>query len=210
LAASAPAQPQKVPGPPVDPVPLLAPEEAQALAPYLTKDFTLTAAIEVHNELTGFGTFFGTVWRVEPNGEWTITRIYQTKPYLIGKGKLPKIKILDLARKLYAYDPLSLPNVGKPIVNPHVVTVAFGPKTSVLTFGVDQKLPPTALDNLVQPVTPGGPYVVGNLPTTKVIPPLDPLTRYAGMEWALRGLIQPNLGVIVSVPERLKQMGHPD
>jgi hypothetical protein len=203
LAAPAVAQPPLV-------LPKLKPEEIKLLAPYMTPDFQLTAALEVHDELTGFGTFFGTVWRIEPDGAWTITRILAKQTLVIGQGRISKVKIYELAKKLAIADPLSLPNIGTPVVNPHVVTIFFGPKASALTFGVDEKLTPTKLSDLAQPVTPYGPYVTGkNVPVGVAIPPLSPLTRYAAIQWAMRDMIQPNLGVDLVLPERLKQLMQP-
>jgi hypothetical protein len=197
--------------PPADALPKLTPEEEKLLEPYLTKDFNLTAALEVRDELTGFGTFFGTIWRIEADGGWTITRILQQKPILIGEGKLNKKQIYELAKRLYVYDPLSLPNLGKPIVNPHVITTSFGPKSSAFTLGVDQKLAVTTLQDAQKPVSEFGPYVTGKgVQVGVVIRPLEPATRYAGIQWAVRGLIQPNLGVDLALPERLKQLGHPE
>ncbi len=204
LAAGISAQP--APEPPLK----LSPEEQQLLGPYLTNDFTLKASYEVRDELTGFGTFYGTIWRVETDGAWTITRIIEKKPLLIGKGQLSKKEIYELAKRLAVYDPLSLPSIGKPLVNPHIVTIYYGPKVSALTFGVDQKLTPTKLQDLTQAVSPGGPYVVGKTPVGPAVPPLDPLTRYAGLHWALRNMIQPNLGVKIDIPDRLKQLMQPD
>src|SRR5438477_12642872 len=93
LTTLAPAQPPEK-------LPKLTVEEEQVLAPYLTKDFTLTSPLEVRDELTGFGTFYGTIWYIEPNGNWTITRIIEKKPILIGQGQLSKKKIYELAKKL--------------------------------------------------------------------------------------------------------------
>jgi hypothetical protein len=193
-------------------LPKLTPQEQKFLAPYLNfKDLTLTSSLEVRDEFTGFGTFFGTIWRVESNGAWTITRILQNKPILIGQGQLDKKNIVELARKLAAYDALSLPSGGlPPIVNPHVVTVTFGPNRAVLTIGVDQLLAPTQLENLVVTTTPLGAYMTGkDVPVTKVIPPLPPVARFSGLETVVRDLIQPNLGVELNLPLRLQQLGHP-
>jgi hypothetical protein len=197
--------------PEADTLPKLTAEEEKRLEPYLTKDFNLTAALEMRDELTGFGTFFGTIWRIEPDGAWTITRILEKKPILIGEGKLSKKQIYELSKRLYVYDPLSLPNLGKPFVNPHVISSSFGPKTSEFTLGVDQKLALTRLEDVLKPVTDLGPYVTGKgVQVGTVIQPLEPATRYAGIQWAIRGLIQPNLGVNLMLPERLKQLGHPE
>ena len=77
LAAFAAAQPP-------EPLPKLTEEEVNLLAPYLTKDFFLTGPLEVRDELTGFGTFYGTIWNIQPNGAWTITRIIENFGYVIG------------------------------------------------------------------------------------------------------------------------------
>jgi hypothetical protein len=187
-------------------------EEQQLLAPYLTNDFKLTAPLEVRNELKGFGTFFGTIWRIEVDGYWTITRILENKTFLIGKGQLNKDQIFVLAKALVVFDPLTLPSNGlPPLVNPHELSVSFGGKFAFYILGVDQKPAPTKTPPLVTvPVSPVAPYEVGpGFPIKKVVPPLGIFTRFSGLESTVRGLIQPNLGVKFNLPDRLKQLGHP-
>ncbi len=196
---------------PPEPLPKLTPAEQKLLTPYLTPEFQLTAPLEIRDELTGFGTFFGTVWRIETNGDWTIKRILAREVTVIGKGTLTRKQIYLLAKRLAVYDPLSLPDLGRPVVNPHELTVFYGPKTSLMTFGVDQMLPVTRLDDLKVSVAPQGAYVTGvAVPTGVIIPPLSAPTRYAGIEWAVRELIKPNLGVKMALPDRLRQLGHPE
>ena len=77
---------------------------------------------------------------------------------------------------------MGLPNVGQPRVNPHVVTVAYGPQSSTLIFGVDQKLTP------VNPAQPA-PDFIG---------------RYSAVLSAVRGLIEPHIGPEPPLPRRLK------
>jgi hypothetical protein len=130
------------------------------LEKYLTKDGKLTSAVEVRNEKKGFGTFYGTYWRIEPEGDWQVTGIYLNKPYATAVGKLTKAEVKDLAKILAVFDPQTLPSAGQPLVNPHVTTVIFGGNQAQLTFGVDQVLP-----NVV--VTPPPEVVPVPLPAVK-------------------------------------------
>lgn len=204
LSTSAPAQIV------VEELPKLTQEEEKLLAPYLTKDGFLTGTLEVRDELTAFGTFYGTIWRIEPNGSWTITRFLAKNPILIGKGQLSKRQIREVAQRLLPFDPLSLVNIGEPLVNPHVITVSFGPNSASWILGVDQLAPIVTLEDLKIPVSALAPYVVSKTPPApKGTLVVNPITRFAGIETIAKGMIQPNLGVQLDLPERLKQLGHP-
>jgi hypothetical protein len=158
----------------------VAPEDK--LARYLTRDGRLTAPLTVRDEERGFGVFWGTVWTVNQDGSWTSSRIERNIPYARGQGKLTADELKKLAKVLAEADPLTLPNVGQPVVNPHVVTVSFGPQTASLTFGVDQKLTP------VNPAQPA-PDFIG---------------RFSAVQSAVRSLIEPRLGPEPPLPRRLK------
>ncbi len=113
----------------------------EKLAKYLTPKGLLTSPLQVRNEKKGFGIFFGTIWYVQPDGQWTSTRIFRNKPSLRGKGKLNQEELLNLAKALAENEALTLPSLGRPLVNPHVLTIQFGGNTAYLTFGVDQQVP---------------------------------------------------------------------
>jgi hypothetical protein len=138
---------------------------------YLTAKGHLTTPLELRNEKKGFGIFFGRTWRVEPDGSWTATQTYQNQPRLRGQGKLEKKDLKKLAEALADADALSLPSVGRPVVNPHVVSIAFGPNQAVMTFGVDRRLPVT------DPLQAG----------------LSVDARYGAIQTAVMGLIEPHL-----------------
>src|SRR5207249_673372 len=115
-----------------------------------------------------------------------------------------------LARALFIFDPLTLRDVGRPVVNPHVVTISYGPNKGAFTFGVDQIAPFIKVENLKPPANPLEPYVISQNPLPPAGPlVVDPITRYSGIESTLKAMIQPNLGVQAELPERLKQLGHP-
>jgi hypothetical protein len=108
------------------------------LADYLTPDGNLRSPLEVRDEKKGFGTFAGTVYRVEPGGQWSITRIIRNQLIPDNQGLLTKTELRKLAGALLEFDMLTLPSAGRPLVNPHVMTISYGPRQAVLTFGVDQ------------------------------------------------------------------------
>src|SRR5262249_38807706 len=108
------------------------------LKDYLTPDGQLTATLEVRNEKKGFGVFYGRVWRIEPHGTWVAFQIYRNERTIRGQGKFDKKTLRKLAEALAENDPLTLPNVGRPVVNPHVTTVIYGTNRVEKTFGVDQ------------------------------------------------------------------------
>jgi hypothetical protein len=114
------------------------PVKDDRLKEYLTPDGKLRASLEVREEKKGFGTFAGMVYHIEPDGKWTITEIFRNVPTPRGQGQLSPKDLKRLAGALLQYDLLNLPNVGRPKVNPHVLTISFGGKQAVLTFGVDQ------------------------------------------------------------------------
>jgi hypothetical protein len=150
------------------PAQLPAAGQPDPLAAYLAPDGRLRAPLEVRDEKKGFGVFAGMVYRVEPDGRWTVTEIVRRQPYLRGQGQLPREDLKKLAQALARYDLLSLPNVGRPNVNPHVLTIVFGGRAVELTFGVDQvAVAPDPAD-----------------------PTPDLVGRYGGISGAVRGLLQ--------------------
>jgi hypothetical protein len=115
-----------------------APPQEKSLKDYLTDDGKLRAPLEVRDEKKGFGTFAGQVYRVAPDGAWSITEIFRRQPTLRAQGVLSAKELKKLASVLLANDALDLPTAGRPLVNPHVMTINYGGCESVLTFGVDQ------------------------------------------------------------------------
>jgi hypothetical protein len=143
-------------------------KEEEKLAAYLTPDGKLRAPLEVRDEKKGFGTFAGMVYRITSNGKWTITEIVRRVPYLRAEGQLTKAQLRKLALALVRFDLLNLPNAGRPLVNPHVLTIRFGSKTAELTFGVDQVAAPPSPTN----------------------PTPDVVGRYGGIAAEVRGLLR--------------------
>jgi hypothetical protein len=143
-------------------------KEADKLALYLTPEGNLRAPLEVRDEKKGFGTFAGMIYRVAPDGKWSITEIVRREPYFRGQGQLTKVQLRKLAQALVRFDVLNLPNAGRPLVNPHVLTIRFGGKTAELTFGIDQ---------VAAPPNPANPAP-------------DVVSRYGGIAGAVRGALR--------------------
>lgn len=116
--------------------------EEEMLKPYLTPEGNLRASVMVRDEEKGFGTFWGIVWQVNPNGAWVVTFTYLNQPRSTTSGQLTKAQLRALAKTLAQNNALSLPSAGTPYVNPHVLTVASGGHVGQLIIGVDQSLPP--------------------------------------------------------------------
>ncbi len=166
----------------------------------------LTSALEVRNEKKGFGIFFGTFWRLEAGGQWKVTRVHRNIPKVIAEGTLKKEELKELALTIAQYDPLTLPNVGRPLVNPHVVSVSFGGKQSYMTFGVDQVLPNVKVSTPKVKKSPASnPYVPKTTPVKKTV---DPSARFAGIQSAIRQAIESNRGSPIPPPD-LPRVGGP-
>lgn len=152
-------------------------------SPYLTEDGKLTAPLEVRDEKKGFGIFFGLVWRVQPDGSWTAIRIDRNQPKLRGRGKLKPEELEQLAKALEKAQVLTLPNLGRKNVNPHVVTIQYGPKRATLVFGVDQRL---------------------QIPLPGAGKADNPVTRFAIVLGAVRAVIDRHIGPEEPLPRRLR------
>lgn len=146
---------------------------------YLTKDLKLSAPLQIRDEKKRYGTFWGVIWQIQPDGTWSSSTVYLNQPKLRGKGKLTQAQLKLLAKALSNADVMNLPNIGPPFINPHVITVAYGSHVSFLTFGVDLKLTP------VNPNQQGA----------------DNLGRYSAILTAVRGLLEPQLPPL-NPPER--------
>jgi hypothetical protein len=138
------------------------------LKAYLTDDGLLRSPLEVRDEETGFGAFAGKVYRIEPDGSWTVTNILRRKPVVHGQGQLTKDQLVELALALKRFDLANLPSAGRPKVNPHTLTISFAGVNAVLTIGVDRRANPPAPDD-------PAPDVVG---------------RFGGIAGTVRGLLQ--------------------
>jgi hypothetical protein len=112
-------------------------------ADYLTKDGKLRQKLEVRDVQGGFAGFTGKQWTVEPDGKWTVHRVLNKPVELEGKGELTKEQLAALTAELARYGLKGLPGkkVGRPMANPHVVTITYGKQASTLTLGAGQMLP---------------------------------------------------------------------
>jgi hypothetical protein len=108
---------------------------------YLTKDGQLKATLTVTNVQGGFAGFTGTRLKVEPDGKWTLARVFQKKDKTLKSGKFNEGQLKQLAAVLAKYDLDGLKDEGKASVNPHVVTVEFGKHKATLTLGTGKPLP---------------------------------------------------------------------
>jgi len=108
---------------------------------YLTKEGTLKHALEILDVQGGVAGFTGTLLSVQPDGAWKRTGVVFNKSKTLGEGQLTKTQLADLAKGLAKYDLLHLADEGKPMVNPHNVTITFGKHTCELRLGGGKKLP---------------------------------------------------------------------
>lgn len=160
------------------PVPMKDAELEKFLEPYLTKDGNLTSPVVVRNEKKGFGIFWGVIRQVNTDGSWSVTFISMNQPQVIGSGKLSKDELKKLAIVLAENEILSLPNLGTPLVNPHVITIQFGGRSAFYTLGVDLSAP--------VPATPVSANTIAG--------------RYGAVSATLEGLINQSNGNAIIVP----------
>jgi hypothetical protein len=114
---------------------------------YLTDDGQLTQSLEIRDVQGGFAGFTGTHTKIEPDGKWTVGRVFRQKVEVQRSGKLTKEEVATLAGALAKYDLLGLKSEGKTTTNPHVLTVEFGKQKAVLTLGAGQQPPAPDRDN---------------------------------------------------------------
>jgi hypothetical protein len=97
--------------------------------------------LEIKDVQGGFAGFTGQLWVIEPSGQWSRSRVFNEKIEVEQKGMLSKDELAKLARALARYDPATLKSTGKVGVNPHVVTIKYGPNEASLTLGAGAPLP---------------------------------------------------------------------
>jgi hypothetical protein len=97
---------------------------------YLTKDGQLKHALDILDVKGGFAGFTGTQLTVQPEGTWKSAAVALNQSKLVSEGKLTPKQLADLAKSLAKYDLLHLPDEGKVMVNPHLITLTFGKHTS--------------------------------------------------------------------------------
>ena len=107
--------------------------------PYLAAKGRLKHTLQMLKTEPGQDGRRGTVWIIEPSGEWQVVPFVKDRPgdKILRKGKLTPNQLLALANHLAAQDLLHLPKdfgVGLP-VNPHLITIRFGEKSTTLDCG---------------------------------------------------------------------------
>lgn len=114
------------------------------------KDGRLVARLEVRVVQGGVAGFTGTYYAIEADGTW------ESGPVPMGpdemrkpdaSGRLDAGQLARLARALADNDLATLPGHGKPVVNPRVVTVVFGKRSSELQPGPE---PPPDADRAIR------------------------------------------------------------
>ncbi len=113
------------------------------MSEYLTKDGKLAQTLEVSDLQGGFAGFTGRQWTVEPSGQWTVARVINKKVEVEQKGTLTKEELAELAKQLATYELAKLENKtdGKPMANPHVITIKWGKQESTLTLAAGSPVP---------------------------------------------------------------------
>jgi hypothetical protein len=107
--------------------------------PYLAAKGRLKQTLQMLKTEPGQDGRQGTVWTIEPSGEWRVVPFVKDRPgdKILRKGKLTPNQLLALANHLAAQDFLRLPKdfgVGLP-VNPHLITIRFGKKSTTFDCG---------------------------------------------------------------------------
>ncbi len=110
---------------------------------YLTQDGKLKETLDLTDVQGGFAGFTGKGYVVEPSGEWKLLKVFNDKKDVEAKGTLSKEQLAALAKELAAYDLAGLADTkaGKAGANPHVVTVHWGKKETVVTLNASDPLP---------------------------------------------------------------------
>jgi len=104
-------------------------------------DGKLKEPLEIRDVQGGFAGFTGKMWRIEPDGKWTMGSVFQQKVKEEAKGQLSAKQLEALAKDLARFDLSGLKDQGKAKVNPHVVTIKWGKREATLTVGAGEKLP---------------------------------------------------------------------
>jgi len=107
---------------------------------YLDKG-NLKAALEVSDLQGGFAGFNGNIWRVQTDGSITAVKTVVRKEEVMYQGKLSKQQVEALAKDLAKYDLANLKSEGKPMANPHAVTIKWGKDSRTLNLTAGAALP---------------------------------------------------------------------
>jgi hypothetical protein len=95
--------------------------------------------LTLREEQGGIAGITGTLWTVEPSGQWRVARFRQNKDGTerltpLRSGELSPAQLEGLAKTLAAQDLVGLPDkMGREAkVNPHRITIKFGQKAATL------------------------------------------------------------------------------
>jgi hypothetical protein len=108
------------------------------------KDGKLKERLEVRVTQGGFAGFTGKYYAIEPDGSWNTGLVLpprEKKGEPKSQGKLNAKQLAQLANDLASNDLATLPNHGEPRVNPRVIEVCFGKKTSRLQLNPGRSTP---------------------------------------------------------------------
>ena len=116
---------------------------------YLTKDGKLTHKLVVRDLQSGFAGVTGRQWEIDPEGEWSLGRVFKGKVEAEKKGKVRPEDLKSLAGQLAKFDLDSLEGKkGKVGVNPKTVEVQWGKKSFTLTLNAGAALPKADTDSV--------------------------------------------------------------
>jgi len=108
------------------------------------KDGKLKEPIEVLELQGGFAGLTGTYYAIEPDGSWSTGPVKpprSKKGEPKARGKLNAAQLAQLSKALATHGLATLPNHGAPVVNPKVIIVRFGKKSSELQPGLGKSTP---------------------------------------------------------------------
>ncbi len=110
----------------------LAAKAEDQTAAYL-KEGKLTEQLVVYQLQGGFAGLTGKYYAIESDGSWTTGKyLREMKSKPTASGKLTAEQLQELATELAKSDLATLPNHGKPQVNPKVTKITFGKNVSEL------------------------------------------------------------------------------
>jgi hypothetical protein len=122
---------------------------------YLTETNGRTALKEpliVREEQGGIAGITGTVWTIEPSGEWKVSKFRRNRDGTdqltpVRSGKVSPAELEDLAKSLAQRNLSGLPEKAgrESKVNPHKVTIQFGKKMATL-----EGLPPRRVTSVAE------------------------------------------------------------
>lgn len=104
----------------------------------VTENGQLAHALTFKDVQGGFAGFTGQSYRIDPDGTWSITRVFNRRKFKPTKtGKLTPDQLKTLVASLKKNGLLQLPKESgsQAQANPHVMTITFGKKKSAIAVG---------------------------------------------------------------------------